>query len=142
MTRGKPDPDRPGGRGRAAPARGEAQPTERESVNEVRLMGRVASAGQTRTLPSGDVVTVLRVVVPRPEAARRTTRTPSVDTVECAIWTARLRQRALALPAGSLVEIDGALRRRFWRTPAGAASRYEVEVRNLRRVAASALSPR
>ena len=141
MTPRKPAGGRSTARTPPAPARPTAEPTAGQSVNEVRLVGRVASAGQSRTLPSGDVVTVLRVVVPRPDATRRTTRTPTVDTVECAIWTARLRQRALALPAGSLVEIDGSLRRRFWRTPGGPASRYEVEVRALRRVVATALAP-
>jgi single-strand DNA-binding protein len=38
------------------------------------------------------------------------------------------------LPPGTLVEIQGALRRRFWRTPTGSVSRYEVEVISLRRL--------
>jgi single-strand DNA-binding protein len=119
---------------RGRPARDHDDPPDGPTpVNEVHLVGRVAAAGESRTLPSGDAVTVLRVVVARPETSRRGPRTPTVDTVECAIWTARLRQRAVALPAGTMVEIDGALRRRFWRTPGGPASRYEVEVTSLRR---------
>lgn len=116
------------------PASSADDPGPDGSVNEVHLVGRVSAAGQSRALPSGDLLTVLRVVVARPQTSRRSARTPTVDTVECAIWTAQLRRRALALPAGTLVEIDGALRRRFWRTPGGPASRYEVEVRALRRV--------
>jgi single-strand DNA-binding protein len=107
------------------------------AVNEVRLVGRVTAAGESRTLPSGDSLTVLRVVVQRPPATRRTARTPTVDTVECAIWPARLRQRAQKLGSGTLVEVTGSLRRRFWRTPAGPASRYEVEVQSLRRLTAA-----
>jgi single-strand DNA-binding protein len=105
-------------------------------VNEVRLVGRVAAPADTRTLPSGDVVTVLRVVVDRPPDRRRSGRTPTIDTFDCAIWAARLRQRAERLEPGTVVEVDGALRRRFWRSPAGPASRYEVEVSRITRVAA------
>jgi single-strand DNA-binding protein len=103
------------------------------TANEVRLVGRVATGATTRELPSGDTVTVLRVVVARPPRARRP-RGPSSDTLDCAVWSARLRQRAARLPPGTLVEIQGALRRRFWRTPTGSASRYEVEVISLRRL--------
>lgn len=113
-------------------------PTATDAVNEVHLVGRVAAAAASRVLPSGDVVTLLRLVVDRPPAARRSVRAPTNDTLDCAIWTARIRQRAERLEPGSVVEIDGALRRRFWRTAGGAASRYEVEVRSLRRVTRSA----
>jgi single-strand DNA-binding protein len=113
-----------------------------ESANEVHLIGRVAAPAASRSLPSGDIVTVLRVVVDRPASARRSVRTPSTDTVDCAIWTARIRQRAQALVPGTVVEIEGSLRRRFWRTPGGAASRYEVEVHGLRRVPQAATAAR
>lgn len=103
-------------------------------VNEVRLVGRVAAVPASRVLPSGDTVTVLRLVVDRPPSGRRTARGPTSDTVDCAVWTARLRQRAVRLEPGSLVAVDGSLRRRFWRSAGGAASRYEVEVQALRRV--------
>jgi single-strand DNA-binding protein len=108
-----------------------------DPVNEVHLVGRVAAAPASRVLPSGDTVTLLRLVVDRPPGTRRGVRGPSNDTLDCAIWTARIRQRAERLEPGSVVEVDGALRRRFWRTAGGAASRYEVEVRSLRRVAAA-----
>lgn len=103
------------------------------TANEVRLVGRVATGATTRELPSGDTVTMLRVVVARPPRARRP-RGPSSDTLDCAVWSARLRERAARLPPGALVEVQGALRRRFWRSPTGSASRYEVEVVSLRRL--------
>ncbi|MFL6100413.1 MAG: single-stranded DNA-binding protein [Actinomycetales bacterium] len=103
------------------------------AANEVRLVGRVATGATTRELPSGDTVTVLRLVVPRSPRAGRP-RGPSSDTLDCAVWSARLRQRAARLAPGTLVEVQGALRRRFWRTPTGPASRYEVEVVSLRRL--------
>jgi single-strand DNA-binding protein len=104
------------------------------AVNEVHLVGRVAAAAATRELPSGDVVTVVRLVVERPPTTRRMARTPTVDTFDCALWSARLRQRAATLEVGAMVEVDGSLRRRFWRSPAGPASRYEVEVSRIRRL--------
>lgn len=109
-----------------------------KAVNEVRLVGRVATPPTRRELPSGDVVTQLRLVVDRPASARRP-RAPAVDTVECAVWTPQLRRRADRLTAGDHIEVEGALRRRFWRTPAGAASRYEVEVSALRRLSGTAV---
>jgi single-strand DNA-binding protein len=109
-----------------------------DTVNEVHLVGRVAAEAASRVLPSGDTVTLLRLVVDRPPGARRTARAPTTDTLDCAIWTARVRQRAERLEPGHVVEIDGALRRRFWRTAGGPASTYEVEVRTLRRLSGSA----
>ncbi len=94
-------------------------------LNEVRLRGRWQGATQ-RDLPSGDVVVTGRLVVPRPEGG--------VDTVDCAAWGPGLRRRVLGWGRGSTVEVTGSLRRRFWRTPSGAASRYEVEVRSGRQL--------
>ncbi len=111
------------------------------------LIGRVAAAAEVRQLPSGDAVCLLRIVVPRGAVPRRPAtrpggRAPTVDTLDCAVWTAALRRRAEGLEPGTVVEISGALRRRFWRSPGGAASRYEVEVRSLRRVPQRAATTR
>lgn len=101
------------------------------ACNQVRLVGRLAAAPVERGLPSGDDVAQFRVVVTR---TGRTTR-PGVDTIDCAAWTVALRRRLLRWEAGDVVEVTGSLRRRFWRSPdGGAASRYEVEVQQLRRV--------
>ncbi len=98
-------------------------------VNHVRLVGRWHGATE-RELPSGDAVVTARVVVARAEGG--------VDTVDCAVWRPQLRKRVLRWPDGSVVEVEGSLRRRFWRTPAGPASRYEVEVATVRTVKAAA----
>lgn len=104
-----------------------------ESVNEVRLSGRVSGAPQERELPSGDPLVQLRVVVPREgESLRR--GGARVDTIDVTCWSARARGVALRLSDGDAVELSGALRRRFFRAGGAASSRYDVEVRSIRRV--------
>lgn len=100
-----------------------------QPLNEVRLRGRFTGAVE-RELPSGDLLVTARLVVPRAERATAT----GVDTIDCALWAAQLRRRALNVPEGTVVEVEGVLRRRFWRGAAGPASRYEVEVVALRRL--------
>ena len=104
--------------------------------NEVLLVGRVPAAPEERVLPSGDVLVTWRVVVGRVPARRppEGVRAPTVDTLDCVAWTASARRAASALVADDVVEVSGALRRRFWRAGAGAASRCEVEVSSVRRV--------
>jgi single-strand DNA-binding protein len=112
----------------------DAAAAEPDLVNEVRLRGRVSGLPEERLLPSGDRVVLLRLVVPR-SAAGRTTGRRAVDTLDCAVWRAQLRRRAARMSDGDEVEVTGALHRRFWRSGAGVASRYEVEVGALRVVA-------
>lgn len=102
-------------------------------ANEVHLVGRVSGDPTEKELPSGDRLVQLRVVVPRP-AVRGSTRT-QVDTIDVACWSGRTRTAAQRLTDGVVVEVRGALRRRFFATAAGRASRYEVEASSLRRVA-------
>jgi single-strand DNA-binding protein len=104
--------------------------------NDVVLVGRLAAPADERELPSGDRLVSFRVVVGRPdvrpavEGVRRTT----VDALECTAWRADVRRSALAWQPGDVVEVTGALRRRFWRAGGGPASRVEVEVARARRV--------
>ncbi|HKX68865.1 MAG TPA: single-stranded DNA-binding protein [Intrasporangium sp.] len=107
--------------------------------NEVRLCGRLSAPAEERTLPSGDVIVTLRIVIPRPEPTRRSgspdggSRPGQVDTIDVVCWSAGTRRAALRLDAGATIEIAGALRRRFFATPSGRQSRYEVEARTVRR---------
>lgn len=80
-------------------------------------------------LPSGDSVWLFRLVVARDEAAtsRRRSR-QTVDTLDCAVWSGRVRRSVTTWRPGDVVEVSGAMRRRFYRTGAGVASRVEVEV--------------
>jgi single-strand DNA-binding protein len=106
-------------------------------VNEVRVVGRLAAPAFERQLPSGDQLVVWRVVVPRavpPGAAGR--RTATVDTLDCVSRLDDVRERARSWSTGDVVDVSGALRRRFWRGAAGPVSRCEIEVRSATRLGA------
>ncbi len=107
-----------------------------ESVNDVRLIGRLSGAPTVRTLPSGDEFTVWRLVVERSGAAANNSRAPSVDTIDCAAHKRSVQRLAAKWASGDVLEINGALRRRFWRGAQGLASRYEVEVSDAKRLRA------
>ncbi|MDX6287318.1 MAG: single-strand DNA-binding protein [Frankiales bacterium] len=112
-----------------------AEDPDYEHCNEVHLVGRVGAAPTESVMPSGDVVLSLRLVVDRPAADRRSRRT-SVDTLDCSAWKAGVRRSVSTWNAGDIVEIDGVLRRRFFRAAnGGSASRYDVEARSVRRLA-------
>ena len=115
----------------AAPA---AMPAQHR--NEVLIVGRVTAAPEVRTLPSGDEIVVWRVAVDRPQPARAGSDGPrrTVDALDCVAWTGAARRSALACQVDEVIEVTGALRRRFWRAGGGAASRFEVEAVKVRRV--------
>src|SRR3954453_20323360 len=96
------------------------------TANEVRLVGRLSQAPEERILPSGDAVWTFRVVVPRPPDRARPRH--AVDALECAAWSARARRSVVTWAADDVVEVVGSVRRRFFRSAGGAASRVEVEM--------------
>lgn len=102
-----------------------------EEINVVRLVGRLLAASEEKVLPSGDTLQTFRVTVRRgsPLRGRQT-----VDSLECVAWDGRVKRSVSRWQPGDVVEVTGTLRRRFFRTPAGAASRTEVEVMTGRRV--------
>ncbi len=114
-----------------------ASPTVHDqSVNAVRLSGRVSAAPEARMLPSGDEVVSFRLVVPRsPTALRRSKQL--VDTIECSAWTARLRRSVRRLEAGDRVTVTGELRRRFSRGAGGPMSWVNVDLETCERATAS-----
>jgi single-strand DNA-binding protein len=115
-------------------SKGEAAAASGSSVNEVVVGGRVSGSPEQRELPSGDTVVQLRLVVPRPLSRPGVGRGgATVDTIDVACWTKALQRKAVRLKPGDLVTVRGALRRRFWRSPTGPASRYEVEASALDR---------
>lgn len=97
------------------------------AANQVLLRGRLADDPVLRELPSGDVLAVFRVTVPRPPGDRA-----RVDSIECATVKPKVQRSLARAEAGDGVEVVGSLHRRFWRTPAGPASRYAVDVESVR----------
>lgn len=97
------------------------------SDNQVYLRGRLAATPAFRELPSGDVLATFRVTVDRPAQDR-----VRVDSIDCVTTYARARNALARADAGDALEVHGSLHRRFWRTPAGPASRYAVDARTVR----------
>jgi single-strand DNA-binding protein len=91
--------------------------------NQVFLRGRLATAPTLRTLPSGDELLAFRLTVARPPGDRA-----KVDSLDCATTKARVRRTVSRAEPGDELEVAGSLRRRFWRSAGGLASRYEVAV--------------
>lgn len=103
-----------------------------DAVNEVRLVGRISQQPEEKVLPSGDAIWTFRVVVPRRArvgaAVRGQSARQQVDALECTAWTARARRSVAGWSVDDVVEVSGALRRRFFRAGGAPASRFEVEM--------------
>jgi single-strand DNA-binding protein len=107
--------------------------TAAEPVNHVTLRGRLADPPVERELPSGDILVTFRLTVPRPAGDR-----VRVDSIDCVASAAGVRRVLGRAAAGEELELEGSLRRRFWRSPNGPASRYAVEASAVRRTATRA----
>jgi single-strand DNA-binding protein len=99
--------------------------------NEVTLVGRLAGEIRERPMPSGALLCSFRLVVRRETAAHG----PNIDALDCIAWLATVRRAVLRWSVGDLIEVRGAVRRRFWRGVSGPASRCEIEVGLARRLA-------
>ena len=97
------------------------------SLNDLLLRGRVSAAATTKELPSGDKVVEFRLIVTRENRE-------GVDTLDIAAWSAKSRKTALSLVPDEWVEISGAVHRRFWQSPGGLASRWQVEAIDILRL--------
>jgi len=97
------------------------------SLNDLLLRGRVSAAATSKELPSGDKVVEFRLIVTRENRE-------GVDTLDIAAWSAKCRKRALSLTPDDWVEISGAIHRRFWQSPGGLASRWQVEAIDILRL--------
>jgi single-strand DNA-binding protein len=106
--------------------------TDAGYINSVTLVGRVSAAPDQRDLPSGDRLVTLRVVVDRPPERGSTKRV--VDVIDVACWSKRTQRTASSLAPDDSIRVEGALRRRFFATGTGRASRYEVEASRLVKV--------
>ncbi len=101
--------------------------------SQVSIVGRLGAHLRTRELPSGDVITAFTVVVDRPAGKRKTV---SVDSLACITDRARARAALARMEPGTMVCVEGTLRRRFWRGASAGAlgSAMEVLVRSVRKV--------
>jgi single-strand DNA-binding protein len=97
------------------------------SLNDLLLRGRVSAGATTKELPSGDKVVEFRLIVTRENRE-------GVDTLDIAAWSAKSRKAALSLVPDEWVEISGAIHRRFWQSPGGLASRWQVEAIDILRL--------
>ena len=97
------------------------------SLNDVLLRGRVSQEAVEKVLPSGDKVVEFRLIVSRDKQA-------GVDTLDIGAWSAKSRRTALSLLPDEWVEISGSIHRRFWSSPTGLASRWQVEAVEISRI--------
>lgn len=99
-----------------------------EASNRVSLRGRVSTPPEERSLPSGTAIVTLRLTVPRGLSPMTQGSRQTSDWVDCAAWGGKVRRTVSGWRAGDLVEVEGALRRRFYRSQTGTATRLEVEL--------------
>jgi single-strand DNA-binding protein len=104
-----------------------AEVEEDYSLNDVVLRGRVSQEAIEKELPSGDKVVEFRLIVTREKQS-------GVDTLDIASWSAKSRRTALSLTPDEWVEVSGSIHRRFWSSPSGLASRWQVEALEISRI--------
>ena len=97
------------------------------SMNDVLLRGRVSQEAVEKELPSGDKVVEFRLIVSREKQS-------GVDTLDIASWNSKSRRMALTLAPDEWIEVSGSIHRRFWSSPSGLASRWQVEALEISRI--------
>ena len=100
-------------------------------LNQVSLIGRLSGASIEKSLPSGDKVVEFRVVIARKQKSVRSKKA-LVDTIDVAAWSSSTRKIAMKLNEHSWIAVNGSIRRRFWQSPAGLASRWQVEASEIK----------
>jgi single-stranded DNA-binding protein len=95
-----------------------------EHVNEIVLVGRLSGEPEWRALREDRQVAVWRLIVEHRDA-----RSPqdAIDTIRCVAYDPALQSGIRTWSQGDVIEVRGALRHRFWRSPAGPRGVYEVE---------------
>jgi len=97
------------------------------SLNDLLLRGRVSAQATSKELPSGDKVVEFRLIITRSERE-------GVDTLDIAAWSAKSRRIALTLKGDEWIEVSGSIHRRFWQSPTGVASRWQIEADEILRL--------
>jgi single-stranded DNA-binding protein len=101
-------------------------------INEVALVGRLSGEPKEKVLPSGSKVVEFRLVVERDK--NQSGSSQLVDTIDIATWSAMGRKSALKLDENAWISVNGAIRRRFWQSPTGLASRWQVEASEIKSI--------
>jgi single-strand DNA-binding protein len=97
--------------------------------NRVTLRGRVSAEPSVRELPSGTSIVTFRMIMTRAKTHMTGGSKQTSDWVDCVAWAPRPRRTVATWRSGDTVEVEGALRRRFFRSEGGVpSSRVEVEV--------------
>lgn len=107
-----------------------------DTSSRVTLVGRLGAQVRSKELPSGDVITSFTVIVDRPVRERTGGQNAAtVDAIACTTTRARTRATVERMEPGTLVSVDGTLRRRFWRggPSGGVGSTMEVVVRSIQK---------
>jgi len=103
---------------------------EEPALNAVFLSGKLTEPAEERELAGG--VKVIRWTLRAPRGVGRV----GSDLIDCITMDSDLQQRALAWPAGSALVVEGAIRRRFFRTGGRTTTRVEVEAHLVTELAA------
>ena len=104
--------------------------------SRVALVGRLGARVRSQQLPSGDVVATFTVIVDRSARERVGGKhAVTVDAITCVTSRARTRAQLERFEPGTMVAVEGTLRRRFWRAGAGGmvGSTMEVVVRSMQK---------
>ncbi|MGH3374520.1 MAG: single-stranded DNA-binding protein [Actinoallomurus sp.] len=99
-----------------------------EHVNEIVLVGRLSGEPEWRALSDDREVAVWRLIVEHQDA-----RSPQdgIDTIRCVSYDPTIQATVRTWAHGDVIEVRGALRHRFWRSPTGPRGLYEVEAANV-----------
>lgn len=101
-------------------------------TNEVHLIGRLADRPVHKTMPSGDAAVTFRLVIRRPPSAARR---QAGDSIHCTSFRAAAVRASAGWQPGDVLEVHGAVHRRFWRDGPTTRQVYDIEVARVRRVA-------
>lgn len=102
-----------------------------EHRNEIHLVGRVSRDPVVHSMPSGDTIMSLWLVVKRPPVTLIRRGRQSVDTLELVASTAPVKEIVETWRPDDVVAVSGALRHRFWQSVGGLRSKYEVELHDV-----------
>ena len=97
------------------------------SLNDLLLRGRVSAPATVKELPSGDKVVEFGLIISRIDR-------DGVDTLDIAAWSGKTRKTALSLKSDEWIEVSGSVHRRFWQSPAGLASRWQIQASEISRL--------